>query len=51
MSRLAGHPIRILVRGRTAVGPGQVVHLSAPAELVHIFDPAPIPVAAMVEDA
>ena len=38
-ARIAGQIVRILVRGRTDVQPGDTVHLSVAQEHVHIFDP------------
>jgi multiple sugar transport system ATP-binding protein len=49
-ARLAGSMIRVLVRGRTDVKAGQSIHLTAPAELIHMFDPSPIPDVALDED-
>jgi multiple sugar transport system ATP-binding protein len=49
-ARLAGHLIRILIRGRTDVKPGQNIHVNVPAELIHMFDPAPIPDVALEDD-
>ena len=43
-ARIAGKPVRILVRGRTTVRPGETLHLAAEQERVHIFDAAPLPV-------
>lgn len=38
-ARIAGQIVRILVRGRTDVQPGDTVHLSVKPEHIHIFDP------------
>jgi multiple sugar transport system ATP-binding protein len=37
-ARIAGHLVRILVRGRTFVKPGEVIHLTVPGDLVHVFE-------------
>ncbi len=50
-ARLAGKVVRVLVRGRTTVAPGETIHLSAAPDLVHIFDAAPVPEVAEMEDA
>ncbi|MFZ2099718.1 MAG: sn-glycerol-3-phosphate ABC transporter ATP-binding protein UgpC [Oricola sp.] len=50
-ARLAGNIVRILIRGRTAVKPGETIHLTMPPHLVHIFDAAPVPEVAEMEDA
>ncbi len=49
-ARLAGKMIRVLVRGRTDVQAGQDIHLTVKPELIHMFDPAPIPDVALEED-
>lgn len=49
-ARMAGKMIRVLVRGRTDVKAGQTIHLKASPELIHMFDPAPIPDVALEED-
>ncbi|MGO4831444.1 TOBE domain-containing protein, partial [Rhizobiaceae sp. 2RAB30] len=37
-ARLSGHIIRVLLRGRTDIQPGQTIHLgTSPADL-HVFD-------------
>jgi multiple sugar transport system ATP-binding protein len=42
-ARIAGHLVRILVRGRTSVEPGETIHLDVEPGLIHFFDAAPIP--------
>ncbi|WP_378945586.1 ABC transporter ATP-binding protein [Mesorhizobium sp. ANAO-SY3R2] len=37
-ARLAGRVIRVLIRGRTDVGPGDTIHLHAAPKDVHAFD-------------
>ncbi|MBB3019134.1 multiple sugar transport system ATP-binding protein [Microvirga lupini] len=37
-ARMAGQIVRILVRGRTLVMPGEVIHLQVRSELLHIFE-------------
>jgi multiple sugar transport system ATP-binding protein len=37
-ARMSGQIVRILVRGRTFVRPGEMIHLTVPADLIHIFD-------------
>jgi multiple sugar transport system ATP-binding protein len=37
-ARMAGQIVRILVRGRTLVRPGEVIHLRVRSELLHIFE-------------
>ena len=36
-ARISGQVVRIIVRGRTFVQPGELIHLSVPASLIHIF--------------
>ena len=50
-ARLAGHLIRILIRGRTEVKPGDSIQLAVSPELVHMFDAAPVPEIVLTEDA
>lgn len=50
-ARLAGHLIRILIRGRTKAKPGDTIYLDIAPGLVHMFDPAPVPEIAITEDA
>ncbi len=38
-ARIAGHIVRVLMRGRTEVKPGETIHLSVPLAHLHIFDP------------
>jgi multiple sugar transport system ATP-binding protein len=42
-ARMSGQIIRILVRGRTFVRPGEVIHLTVPSDLIHIFDDSGTP--------
>ncbi|MDF2372745.1 MAG: sn-glycerol-3-phosphate ABC transporter ATP-binding protein UgpC [Rhizobiaceae bacterium] len=49
-ARLAGHIVRILIRGRTATKPGETIHLAIAPEYVHLFDAAPVPQLAELED-
>ena len=42
-ARIAGEMLRVLVRGRTLVKPGDTIHLTVKPELMHLFDPAPVP--------
>ncbi|MCB8822524.1 ABC transporter ATP-binding protein [Microvirga rosea] len=37
-ARIGGQIVRVLIRGRTFVRPGEVIHLTVPADFVHIFD-------------
>lgn len=39
-ARIGDQIVRILVRGRTSVRPGEVIHLTVPGPLIHIFDDA-----------
>ena len=48
-ARIAGTLVRVLVRGRTAVSPGETIHLSVAPDLIHIFDAAPVPEVAQME--
>ena len=50
-ARLAGHLVRILIRGRTEVNPGDTIHLDVTPNLIHMFDPAPVPEIAITEAA
>jgi multiple sugar transport system ATP-binding protein len=50
-ARVAGNLVRILVRGRTSVRPGQTIHLTVDPDTIHIFDAAPIPELALEEPA
>ncbi len=50
-ARLAGQIVRVLIRGRTSVLPGETIHLSVSPDFVHFFDPAPVPELALLEDA
>lgn len=50
-ARLAGHLIRILIRGRTNAKPGDTIHLDVTPDLLHMFDAAPVPEIAIAEDA
>jgi multiple sugar transport system ATP-binding protein len=38
-ARIAGHVVRVLIRGRTDVKPGETIHLSAASSHLHVFDP------------
>ncbi|MCX7567956.1 sn-glycerol-3-phosphate ABC transporter ATP-binding protein UgpC [Sulfitobacter sp. F26169L] len=49
-ARIAGKLIRVLVRGRTDVKAGENIHLTVNPDLIHMFDPAPIPDVALEED-
>jgi len=49
-ARLAGNVVRVLIRGRTAVAPGETIHLGVAPDLVHVFDAAPVPEVAEMED-
>ncbi|GHF59029.1 ABC transporter ATP-binding protein [Seohaeicola zhoushanensis] len=49
-ARIAGQTIRVLVRGRFSAPPETVIHLQVAPEHVHIFDPAPLPDLAELED-
>ena len=49
-ARLAGNVVRVLIRGRTAVAPGETIHLRVSPDLIHIFDAAPVPEMAELED-
>ena len=42
-ARLAGQLIRVLVRGRTSIMPGDVIRLTAAPDDIHFFDAAPLP--------
>lgn len=37
-ARISGHVVRVIVRGRTSVQPGEKIHLSVPGQLIHTFD-------------
>lgn len=50
-AKLGGHLIRILIRGRTEVRPGDSIGLTVSPDLMHMFDPVPVPDMAMREDA
>ncbi|MBL8571721.1 MAG: sn-glycerol-3-phosphate ABC transporter ATP-binding protein UgpC [Phreatobacter sp.] len=50
-AKLGGRLIRILVRGRTDVKPGDSIRLTVPPDLVHMFDSAPAPEVAVTEAA
>lgn len=50
-ARLAGRTIRILVRGRTSVQPGETIHLTAADPDLHFFEAGPVPDLAVQEDA
>lgn len=49
-ARVAGKPIRVLIRGRTSVEPGQTIHLTATADHLHFFDAGPVPDILLAED-
>ncbi|MBD2750117.1 sn-glycerol-3-phosphate ABC transporter ATP-binding protein UgpC [Microvirga sp. BT688] len=42
-ARMSGQIVRILIRGRTFVRPGEVIHLTVPPDLIHIFDDSGTP--------
>jgi len=50
MARMAGDVVRVLIRGRTAVKPGETIHLRPQRSNVHFFDAAPVPEVAQMED-
>ncbi len=50
-ARIAEHVIRVLVRGRTSVVPGEVIHVTVSPDQIHFFDAGPIPELALEEDA
>lgn len=37
-AKLAGLTLRVMVRGRTAVGPGDTIHLTVDTQNMHVFD-------------
>nr|WP_246504861.1 sn-glycerol-3-phosphate ABC transporter ATP-binding protein UgpC [Microvirga antarctica] len=37
-TRLAGRTLRVLIRGRTAVEPGETIHITAEPDNIHVFD-------------
>lgn len=49
-ARLAGNVVRVLIRGRTSTQPGETIHLTAAPELIHMFDPEPVPELVEMED-
>nr|WP_295462655.1 TOBE domain-containing protein [Mesorhizobium sp.] len=38
-ARIAGHLVRVFIRGRTDVKPGETIHLSVTLSHLHVFDP------------
>jgi multiple sugar transport system ATP-binding protein len=42
-ARVAGAVLRVLIRGRTSVVPGETIHLRAASENLHFFDAQPVP--------
>jgi multiple sugar transport system ATP-binding protein len=49
-ARLANAVVRIIVKGRTAIRPGETIHLAAPPENIHFFDAGPVPDLVLTED-
>ncbi len=49
-ARLAGNVVRVLIRGRTSTQPGETIHLAVDPDSLHMFDAAPVPEMADLED-
>ncbi len=49
-AKLAGKIFRIIVKGRTALRPGEIIHLTIPPEHMHFFDAGPVPNLVLTED-